>query len=451
MKSVLNSIALYWGKLFLAERPSVSLGLFRVAVAITVGLHVFPTLLEMPDNYFSGSFREWNLNFFTLSAVQWVAGHSDRAVWAMAAIFTISWFGFLAGFLTQLSGLLMLSGCYYFYARNSMHIGTLSFDIMLVTLSLVVATNYFGDCVSLDSLIRGDPKPWERRRPYFIQRLPQLQVASTFFYTGLCKWTSEGNWLTGNAYYFLLNTPPEGVVKQFPGRGFLMESPQLCWAIGVGVIVFEMTLWFWLLWRRTRLWAILAACFFHVLLLVTLHVPTIFFFLFPPQLLLFIEPEVILSWLNRRRQINEFFGRAKVIFDGHCGFCRSSIARLSALDPTGRLEMADFHSLAGALATSGPAVPLSSASGGLDAVSLHPALTAQACHAQWHLLEDGTRLSGGFAAFQRMTLKLPMLWPLAPIANFPGMVLAGEPVYRWVARNRFLFHRGNFCRDNACG
>ncbi|MCX6899125.1 MAG: DUF393 domain-containing protein [Verrucomicrobia bacterium] len=154
-------------------------------------------------------------------------------------------------------------------------------------------------------------------------------------------------------------------------------------------------------------------------------------FLFPPMLLLFVEPETLLAWLERRRELWRQRGRARLIYDGGCGFCRASLARILALDPTGRIEPVDFRSV--------------------NVARLHPALTPEACHARMYLLEPGGRLDGGFHAFRRLTLWLPMLWPLAPFLNLPGLELIGTPIYDWVSRNRFnLLHRSHTCGKNAC-
>ena len=430
---MLKRLERWWEAAFLEERPSVSLSLFRLAVAATVGLHVIPTLLQMKDNYLGTAFREYNPVFFPIPLLAWVDQRSDAFVWAAAAVFLAGWLGFLIGLATPLSGAVMTAACYFFYARNSLHIGTLSWDILLVTVFLMLVTPYPGDSFSVDSLLRGDPDPYLKRRPFFLQRLLQLQIASTYFYTGLNKIAAGGNWLTDNPYYYLMNDPPEGVIKDFIGRSLLAAHPTLCYGIGLGVVAIELTLWVWLFSRRTRPYAIAVAIGFHFLLLFTMHVPTIFFFLFPPQLLLFISPENLTDFLKRRRAAWKQDGRDKVIYDGGCGFCRASLARLSALDPTGRLEPVD--------------------STDLDPASLDRRLTAEAARARLQLLERDGRLSGGFEALQRLSVRLPLLWPLAPLLNLPGADHIGGPAYDWVARNRYVLsglHRTAACRGNAC-
>jgi hypothetical protein len=59
-------------------------------------------------------------------------------------------------------------------------------------------------------------------------------------------------------------------------------------------------------------------------LILTLDVPAIFLFLFPAQMMLFIHPQKITDWIEGKRRINTQSPRLKVIYDGACGFCRSS-------------------------------------------------------------------------------------------------------------------------------
>jgi hypothetical protein len=70
-------------------------------------------------------------------------------------------------------------------------------------------------------------------------------------------------------------------------------------------------------------------------------------------------------------------------------------------------------------------------------------LTVEDLQREAYIQRDG-RFEGGFYAFRRLTLLLPLLWPLAPLAWLPGMDRLGVPAYAWVARNR---HRlpGSVC------
>ena len=171
---------------------------------------------------------------------------------------------------------------------------------------------------------------------------------------------------------------------------------------------------------------------FHVLLLVTLHVPTIFFFLFPPQLLLFIDPEQCVAWIERRRARHAARSRIRLLYDWGCGFCLASVARLLTLDVFGRLEPIDFHSVA-------------------DLRAIHPSLDRERCQSRMQCVEPYGRITEGFDAFRRISHRLILLWPLVPLLYLPGVRRLGVRVYDWVAARRFLFHRSRLCASNQCG
>ena len=425
------SITSLWRRAFLEEQPSLSLGVFRFAVAFTVGAHVISSFFYLEDNFLSTAFKTKNVNFFPLPILRVVEASPDWIVYAFVALFLVSLVTFAFGLYSQASCVTMTACCYYFYALNNCHIGTLSYDILLVTLFLMCVTNYHGDFLSLDSLRRGDDQAYKRLRPYFLQRLLQLQMAWTFWGTALSKVTAGGNWIIGNPWYYLMHYPPLGVVREFPLRGFLAQHPGLCYGIGLGVLTMEITLPFLWFMRRTRIPAVLAGWVFHVLLLITLHVPTIFFFLFPPQVALFIEPERLVRWIEAHRARAAAGLRPKLLYDGHCGFCLASIARLRVLDLFGQLELLDFH-----------VQP--------ELKAIHPELTAERCHSEMALVEPDGRLSGGCYAFRRIARRLPLLWGIVPLVYLPGAGWVGTWIYRWIATHRYLLHRNPTCSTNQC-
>ncbi len=425
------SLRQWWHRLFLDRRPSVSLGLFRLAVAFTIGCHVIPSFFHMDDNYLSTAFKSKNAWFFPPGILELVDQSPDWVVWSFVALLCGSLAAFAAGCYTQLSCILLLIACDYFYALNDFHIGTLSFDILLVTLVLMCLTSYPGDFLSLDSLWRGKDRSYRLRRPFFIQRLLQLQLAWTYWYTALNKITGGGNWLTENPYYYLMRYPAIGVVREFPFRHALTQHPGLCYGLGIAIIIMEFALpilWFV---PRTRAVGIGLGIVFHLLLWGTLHVPTIFLFLFPPMMLLFISPEAVVQWIERRQERQAAQGRAILLYDGRCGFCLESLKRLRVLDVFGWVDPLDFHRQP-------------------DLTRLHPALTPERCRSEMVLVEPDGLLSGGFDAFVRLTRHLPLLMGFAPLVHLPGAGWVGTRVYRWVATHRYLLHRNPVCRTNQC-
>jgi predicted DCC family thiol-disulfide oxidoreductase YuxK len=420
-----------WHRLFLVERSSIGLSFFRIFVALTTGLHVIPSFFHLDDNYLSTAFKQLNANFFPMEFLKWVQQSPDSLVVAFVALFCLSWFFFLIGLWSQISCIVMTACCYYFYALNSMQIGTLSWDILLVTLFVMCLTPYHGDYFSVDALYSCDQTPWKRPRPYFVQRLLQMQIASTFFYTALYKTTAEGNWFRDNPIYYLMHSPQSGVVKNFLVRDFLATQPALCYWIGIFIIATEFAIGFLWFCERTRVSAIYLGFVFHVMLILTLDVPAIFFFLFPVQMLLFINPDHIVRWIKMKRDYNARAPRPKLIYDGKCGFCRESLRKIDVMDLYATLEPVDFQTHP-------------------DLASLHPSLTKEKAKSKVWLIEPDGSLYGGFFAFQRLCLTLPMLYPSALIMYFPGAGVIGPVVYRWIAEHRYLLHTNKKCRESAC-
>ncbi len=424
---IANDIKKFWDRMFLGERPSISLSLFRIAVALTTGFHLLPTFVPLRDTYLSTALKSFNGNFFTVGAIELVQKSPDSLVIFFVALFCAAWLCFLVGLFSQISCILMTVCCYYFYALNTFAIGqVLSWDILLVTLVLMCVVPYHGDYFSLDCLRRRDLNAYRRERPYFLQRLLQLQIAFTFFYTGLNKISAQGNWLTDNPIYYLMNYPAAGVTKHFLFKEFLSHHPGLCYGIGIIVLSVEIAMPVLLFWRRTRVSAITLGLVFHVLLILTLDVPAIFFFLFPAQLLLFINPKKNLQGIEQKRRTHQTAPAQTVIYDGQCGFCRDSVQALRVMDLWASIKLLDYHEL-------------------MDLQKIHPDLEHQDLEEEIHLIETGGRVFKGFFAFRRLCWTLPMMVPLLPLFYFPGAGLLGPVIYRWIARHRYLFARQKAC------
>ncbi|MDE2008592.1 MAG: DUF393 domain-containing protein [Candidatus Omnitrophica bacterium] len=405
-----------WNTLFLEERASIGLAFFRIFAALTVGLHVIPSFFHLDDNNLSAALKTLNTDSFPVWFIGLVQKSPDVLVYFFAAAFCITWFFFFIGLFSRISCILMTACCCFFYTLNNFQIGALSWDMLLVTLLLLCITGYHGDYFSVDALRRGGLDGWNKPRPFFIQRLLQLQTASALFFSGLYKITGQGNWITANPIYYLMNYPPQGVTKNFLFKEWMAGHPHFCYIAGLMIVATEVSMPFWLFYPRTRRSAIILGLCWHVLLILTLGVPAVFFFLFPAQMLLFIHPRKITDWIAYNRRINAQSPRAKVIYDGDCGFCRSSIRAVQVMDLWGKLEY----------------VP------GLKGMS------------EMRLeLPDG-KAYGGFFAFRRLTWDLPMLYPMIPLVYFPGAGVIGPLVYRWVARNRYVFPVFHSCTNDGC-
>ncbi len=419
-----------WYRLFLVERPSISLSAFRLAVAFTVGAVMLPTFFNLGDTYLLTAYKEYNTSFFPIEFIKLVAQSPGWLIHIFVAVFVIFWFLFFIGLWSQFSCIVMTMACYYFYALNDFAMATLSWDILLVTIFLMCLTPYHGDYFSVDCLLKGKEDAYKTPRPYFIQRLLQVQVGFTFFFTALVKIVAGGNWLRDNPIYYIMNYPPAGTTKLFLIRDYLRNQPELCYTIGILIVMVEISMVFFLFWRKTRISAIYLGIVFHIALLLILDVPATFFFLFPPMLFLFINPQDIVNWIEQKRLYNQAARQSLLIYDGNCQFCLRSVITLKVLDLFGTLKYVDLHAV--------------------DLELVHPGLNKNLAMSQLHLVETDGKLYGGFMVFRRICFSMPMLYPLIFIFYFPGMGIGGPLLYRFIAKNRYLFHSHRKCRDNAC-
>jgi len=195
------------------------------------------------------------------------------------------------------------------------------------------------------------------------------------------------------------------VTKHFLLKEWMSQHPHFCYVTGLMIVATELSMPFLLFIHRTRVTAICLGFFWHILLILTLDVPSIFLFLFPAQLLLFIDPQKIVAWIARKRADEALSPRPKVIYDGDCGFCKSSVWALQLMDLWGKIDC-----------VTGPK--------GLYEMKLE--------------CPDG-RSYGGFFAFRQLVWYLPMLYPLILIVYFPGAGILGPHVYRWIALHRHYF------------
>jgi predicted DCC family thiol-disulfide oxidoreductase YuxK len=123
-----------------------------------------------------------------------------------------------------------------------------------------------------------------------------------------------------------------------------------------------------------------------------------------------------------------------VIYDDQCGFCIRLLKVCRAFDIGGRLRF------------------LGSSSFRLkpEATEAFPEATKELANADFDdaifaVTPDG-RITRGFFACRTIIRALPLLWPLLPLAYFPGAGLIGPRIYAWVARNRHRFG----CESEVC-
>lgn len=120
--------------------------------------------------------------------------------------------------------------------------------------------------------------------------------------------------------------------------------------------------------------------------------------------------------------------RDTVLYDGACRFCRSQIALLRRLDPTGRLAFTSLHDPS--VARDFPEIPRD------DLLS------------QMYVVDRTGQARGGAEAVRHLSRRLPLLWPLALPLHVPGSLPLWRSLYRFVAKHRYRI--AGRCEEGSC-
>ena len=124
-------------------------------------------------------------------------------------------------------------------------------------------------------------------------------------------------------------------------------------------------------------------------------------------------------------------------YDGECGFCTLSVRALALADFFCAVTWTPYQEL--------PEPPWGLTWEELDAAAYLEA--GKASPMEGDAGGTGRRLYRGFYAFRMLSLRLPLLMPLALLLWLPGVNRLGERTYRWVATNRYRISRR--CRLKA--
>lgn len=126
--------------------------------------------------------------------------------------------------------------------------------------------------------------------------------------------------------------------------------------------------------------------------------------------LLLIPPSIAFVLLFSRRKL-------EIIYDGGCGMCSHAAAVIAGLDWSQQIR---FHDL-----TEWQAV-----------AKAFPHLDQAACILDMHSIEHGGRTDVGYASYQRIAWRLPLIMPFAWLLYLPPVPQIGRRIYRRVADGR---------------
>ena len=120
-----------------------------------------------------------------------------------------------------------------------------------------------------------------------------------------------------------------------------------------------------------------------------------------------------------------------VIYDGNCRFCTVQVNRIDRLDSRGRLAYLSLHDP--------------------EVAKRYPDISHDQLMEQMVLIDGSERRHAGAAALRRLTLLLPTLYLMAPIAYLPGTLPVWNWLYRQIATRRYLIAGAvESCESGTC-
>ncbi len=119
-----------------------------------------------------------------------------------------------------------------------------------------------------------------------------------------------------------------------------------------------------------------------------------------------------------------------VIYDGDCGICTAQIRKLPWWDCQNKLSYLSLHDP--------------------EVARRWPELSPERLMQEMVIIDRYGERHWGPYAIRYLARRLRRLWWALPILYFPGSMLLWRPLYRWIARNRYLLSGGEACDGGTC-
>jgi predicted DCC family thiol-disulfide oxidoreductase YuxK len=412
-----RAIACAWSCIWFQDRPTTPLEISRIGIGGAILLHY---LLATPYLYLFWGDDGWMPR--AVLAKEAASPYAQslffyfNAPWQIAAFHAFFLFccaAFMLGWRTSWVKWIVLIGQLSYDNRNAnMGYGV---DQILPCLLFLLCLAPIGGALSLDrvrAVRRAKRKNLAARLPQFTsrwgfacRRLMQLQMAIVLFFSASEKMRGDV-WWQGDAVWHVFTDANYH-------NGFLLDllSSQY-WIVNLatyGTLVIEIAYPFLIWGRKTRPFALAGAIFLHLNFAFLMR---LYYFSFTMIMghFSFVHPEwlhALGAWWKKK------FGPMEMIYDGHCGFCKRSMAWFLAFDGLGQISVRDYRK------------------------NPSPIVSSKRMDKALHLVLPDGRALPGFEAYRYAVLRVPGLWWMIPFFYVPGLSrFFGHPIYNWVAANR---------------
>jgi hypothetical protein len=274
---------------FEGTRSAYPIAVFRIAFFVGLALHFFPSLLWFDEGYRPGALRseEWS---------EWLYDHfwrwPQRDLHVLAVLTMVACVMAIVGVVPRVAAIVSGVGMYAFASFNAIHLQTLALVEAWGILLLWMICGGGASALSLEALVRrrkGETGP--PREPSLLPGLVLYQVLLAVFFAGVEKVLA--GWPFSNEM---------GIVLSYP-RGFLVRDWVAASPLMHGWIVTHFATWFTmvaelgtpvaLLFKRTRLVALVVYEVFFLGIILMLEVPPLFYCVFAAGGLLALDDQEV--------------------------------------------------------------------------------------------------------------------------------------------------------------
>lgn len=273
---------------------------FRLGFFAGICLHFFPSLIYLDEHYSRLAIRtaEWNHWLFdTLPSIP----HSVLRAWSIVTM--LACLTAMAGIAPRMSAVIAGIGLYSFASFNGIGIQTLALIQVWAILILWALLGGGNAVLSIPSAL-GRSRASE---PKLLPALVLFQVLLAVFFAGIEKLLA--GWPLSNELRVLFSYPRGSFVRDWVTSSTWLASPVIGTCLSWATLIAELGSPLLMLFRRTRVPALLAYEAFFLAIVTTIAVPPLFYFIFA-------------------------FGGLLSLDDGHLSSLLRTVRRPAAVTPT---------------------------------------------------------------------------------------------------------------------
>lgn len=232
----------------IAPRDASPLAAFRIVFGALMAFEAFASYLyKIPDRYAPGLYH------FTYPGFHWIAPLPDPGMYLVTVAMGLAAFCVTIGYRYRASSLVFLTTYTYIFLIDRVAYNNHYYLIILLALLLSI-TNAHAEA-SLDTTrLPLEKRGWVPAWHIFILR---VQIVLVYFFGGVAKISPD--WLHREPITHWLGERAEASVFRT-----LLAHDFVPWLVAYGGLVFDLSIGFLLLWRRTRTLAIVLVVGFHL-------------------------------------------------------------------------------------------------------------------------------------------------------------------------------------------